>query len=209
MVSTYLYVPNLIGYGRIIFVCLAAYYAFSNWMLAVLLYSISMWLDAIDGAAARYFNQSSAFGQQLDMLTDRLSTLGLNFVLAIVFQEFWYVFLSFAVLDLASHWIHMICSVQKGSKTHKAGEHWFLRFYYTFSVMKIPALLILCVGQETWLLTVYCLGFVEYDDVLWDSLIILQWISLPFFVLKQFGNLVQLKEGLSFLVSLAELSSKL
>jgi len=209
MVSTYFYVPNLIGYGRIIFAIIAARYAFENWERAVLLYSISMWLDAVDGTAARFFDQASAFGAQLDMLTDRLSTMGLNFVLAIVHQDFWYVFLSFAVIDLGSHWIHMICSVQKGKNTHKAGEHWFLKFYYTFSIMKIPALLILCVGQETWLLMIYCLGFVEYEDPMRNGMLVLQWVSLPFFTLKQFGNLVQLKEGLSFLVSLDELAAKI
>lgn len=204
MVSVWLYIPNIIGYGRILFAILAGNFAFSYWQAAVVLYSISMWLDALDGTAARHFDQASVFGQQLDMLTDRLSTLGLNFVLAIVYKDYWIVFLSLAVLDLASHWIHMVCSVQKRKNTHKAGEHWFLRFYYTFSVFKISALLLLCVGQETWLLIIYCLGFVEDDDPLRKGMMTLQWVSLPFFVTKQFGNLIQLKEGLSFLVNLEE-----
>jgi CDP-diacylglycerol--inositol 3-phosphatidyltransferase len=40
-------------------------------------YFLSSFLDAFDGMAARYFNQSSTFGGMLDMLTDRIGTSAL------------------------------------------------------------------------------------------------------------------------------------
>ncbi|KAF9435240.1 hypothetical protein BGZ76_006655 [Entomortierella beljakovae] len=42
----------------------------------MLLYSISQLLDAVDGHAARYFNQCSKFGAVLDMVTDSSLTSG-------------------------------------------------------------------------------------------------------------------------------------
>ena len=49
----YFYVPNLIGYARIIFAFLAFHYAYSNYIYFAVCYSISMGLDAFDGMAAR------------------------------------------------------------------------------------------------------------------------------------------------------------
>ena len=40
-----------------------------------LLYSISCLLDALDGTAARYFEQTTQFGAVMDMVTDRCTTL--------------------------------------------------------------------------------------------------------------------------------------
>jgi phosphatidylglycerophosphate synthase len=41
----------------------------------------------LDGLVARRLNQTSTFGGLLDMVTDRCSTLGLLFVLAIDYKE--------------------------------------------------------------------------------------------------------------------------
>lgn len=204
MVSVYLYVPNIIGYFRVLTAVVAAIYAFQNWKVALVLYSVSMWLDAVDGTAARYFNQTSIFGQQLDMLTDRMSTLGLNFVLAVQYRDNWGMFCCFAVVDLVSHWIHMICSVERGNKTHKGGRNWFLNFYYTFPY----ALLLFCVGQETFLLVLYCLGHMEEESIPRQIALGFAWASFPLFVLKQVANVVQLGEGVGFLAELDEFTAK-
>jgi len=220
MVSVYLYVPNLIGYARVLTAIAASIYSFKAWKISVTFYSISMWLDAVDGTAARYFNQTSVFGQQLDMLTDRMSTLGLNFVLAVLYAEQWGVFCALAVVDLVSHWVHMICSVERGNKSHKGGRNWFLNFYYTFPYV----LLLLCVGQETFLLVLYGLGSLDNESAAsgldltnaeagpayWirQVLLGLGWSSFPFFVLKQVANVVQLWEGIQFLGALDEFTNK-
>lgn len=84
------------GYARIASLFIAGYFALINRMYythatlymymyiynvyemccnsafaAVSFYTLSMGLDAVDGKVARYFNQTSSFGAQLDMLSDR------------------------------------------------------------------------------------------------------------------------------------------
>jgi CDP-diacylglycerol--inositol 3-phosphatidyltransferase len=91
------------------------------------LYSISCLLDALDGYAARYFEQSTKFGAVLDMVTDRCTTACL-----IVFQ-------GLISLDLASHYIHMYATLSMGGQgqSHKAvdkARSWILNLYYTNKV---------------------------------------------------------------------------
>jgi CDP-diacylglycerol--inositol 3-phosphatidyltransferase len=79
------YVPNLIGYGRVIstIVSFLLMIAFpERWFLATWLYIFSFVGDLFDGMVARKLNQTSEFGGLLDMVTDRCSTLGLLFVLS-------------------------------------------------------------------------------------------------------------------------------
>lgn len=58
--SPYLYVPNIIGYVRVITGLASVYYAFDSPALAGGLYAFSYWLDAIDGVAARRLGQSTS-----------------------------------------------------------------------------------------------------------------------------------------------------
>jgi CDP-diacylglycerol--inositol 3-phosphatidyltransferase len=69
----FLYIPNLIGYLRIVLAIVSLAFMPSRAELAISLYFISCLLDAADGYAARYFGQSSGFGAVLDMVTDRYS----------------------------------------------------------------------------------------------------------------------------------------
>ena len=62
------------GYSRIILAIASLYYMPLHPRTCSLLYSVSCLLDALDGYAARYFNQSTTFGAVLDMVTDRCST---------------------------------------------------------------------------------------------------------------------------------------
>mmetsp|Transcript_6459 Transcript_6459/g.10854 ORF Transcript_6459/g.10854 Transcript_6459/m.10854 type:complete len:175 (+) Transcript_6459:80-604(+) len=75
-----LYVPNLIGYLRVICTVLSLILMISfpqRWIIAVILYVASFVGDLFDGMAARKFDQCSLFGGLLDMVTDRCSTAGL------------------------------------------------------------------------------------------------------------------------------------
>lgn len=58
MVHVFLYVPNLIGYIRVIGAALSLTYALSEPWTFVWIYTFSMGLDAIDGVAARALKQS-------------------------------------------------------------------------------------------------------------------------------------------------------
>nr|XP_024369466.1 probable CDP-diacylglycerol--inositol 3-phosphatidyltransferase 2 isoform X4 [Physcomitrium patens] len=73
----YLYIPNIIGYARIIANVAAFGVAFTNKKLFAILYFASFVCDELDGRFARMFNQKSTFGAVLDMVTDRVSTAAL------------------------------------------------------------------------------------------------------------------------------------
>ena len=80
-----LYVPNLIGYGRVL--CTLGSFSLmmvapDMWLLAILLYIASFVGDLFDGLLARKLDQTSEYGGMLDMVTDRCSTMGLLFVLS-------------------------------------------------------------------------------------------------------------------------------
>ena len=70
-------------------------------------YSVSFIADAIDGMAARRFNQSSDFGAVLDMVTDRCSTAGFLLLLSHLYPSWKLAFTGLLVLDVGSHWFQM------------------------------------------------------------------------------------------------------
>lgn len=122
------------------------------------LYSISCLLDALDGYAARYYEQSTKFGAVLDMVTDRCTTSCLLVFLAQAFPRWSIVFQGLISLDLASHYMHMYATLSMGgsSQSHKdvsASRSWILRMYYTNKVGILrPDSQVTCVGL-TYLLT--------------------------------------------------------
>lgn len=84
------YIPNLIGYLRIVFTLVSLTTMIispSQWQLASALYVASFVGDLFDGMAARRFNQTSTFGGLMDMVTDRCSTTGLLCVLVREFAD--------------------------------------------------------------------------------------------------------------------------
>lgn len=68
MVSPYLYIPNLIGYGRIVCALVFCMVGSYDPVTSAVMYSVSQLGDLFDGMAARKFNQSTTFGAVLDMV---------------------------------------------------------------------------------------------------------------------------------------------
>jgi len=104
-----------------------------------LLYSISCLLDALDGYAARAYEQSTKFGAVLDMVTDRCTTTCLLVFLAQAFPRFSIVFQGLISLDLASHYMHMYATLSMGGsgQSHKnvnESRSWLLKQYYSNNV---------------------------------------------------------------------------
>ena len=85
-IDVLLYVPNLIGYARVLLTGMFFYYAFDaqSWPLAIACYVASFTLDFFDGYFARLLDQCSRLGQVLDMVTDRVSTAVLLVVLSML-----------------------------------------------------------------------------------------------------------------------------
>lgn len=155
-------------------------------------------MDAIDGVAARHFDQCSQLGQFLDMLTDRMGTLVLMVIICLQNPQFWAFWTFLIVLDIVSHWCQMFVALTIGKKTHKGSENAALDFYYSF-----PALFIACCMNEFCIMAVYMLQTEEYaQSMFWF------WVCVscfPVFVLKQLMNVVQLAHNLN---KLAELDVK-
>lgn len=131
--NVFLFVPNLIGYARILLLGCSFYFMLSDYTLAILLYSLSAFLDAFDGLAARLLDQSSVFGSVLDMLTDRVSTMGLLMTLGHLYSEYFFVFQMLLVIDIVSHWIHFFSASLQGKTSHKVSDRQtnpLMRLYY-------------------------------------------------------------------------------
>ncbi|MQM00429.1 hypothetical protein Taro_033164 [Colocasia esculenta] len=131
-ISVYLYIPNIIGYIRVLMNCLAFALCFSNKRIFAILYFVSFVLDAVDGWFARKFNQVSTFGAVLDMVTDRVSTTCLLVILSHFYSP-GFIFLALLALDISSHWLQMYSTFLSGKASHKDvkdSSNWLFKAYY-------------------------------------------------------------------------------
>lgn len=103
------------------------------------LYSISALLDALDGKAARAYEQSTRFGAVLDMVTDRCTTTCLLVFLASAFPRWSIIYQGLISLDLSSHYMHMYATLAMAGSgaSHKnasSGRNRILNLYYSDNV---------------------------------------------------------------------------
>ena len=127
----FLFIPNIIGYLRFLALFASFFTYHDRPFLTVLLYGISQILDAFDGMAARFFNQSTRFGAVLDMVCDRASNGVFLAILASRLPNYSWIFLGDIVLDLVSHWYQMYVSLLGGAH-HKESKskYTLLNIYY-------------------------------------------------------------------------------
>ncbi|KAI1000492.1 hypothetical protein K3495_g7699 [Podosphaera aphanis] len=158
--NIFLFWPNIIGYTRIVLAFASLYYMPLHPRTCSGLYSLSCLLDALDGLAARYFEQSTRFGAVLDMVTDRCTTACLLVFLSSAWPRWALLFQGLISLDLASHYVHMYATlIMGGSQTsHKSVDRsrsWILNLYYTNKTV----LFIFCALNETFFIALYLLSF--------------------------------------------------
>ncbi|QRW14465.1 CDP-alcohol phosphatidyltransferase [Ceratobasidium sp. AG-Ba] len=179
--NVYLFVPNLIGYTRVILAGISLHYMGTHPGTCTLLYGVSCLLDAVDGQAARALNQTSKFGAVLDMVTDRCTTSCLLCYLASRYTSYATLFQMLITLDFSSHYMHMYSSLVTGSKSHKAVTSEVSRilwYYYNNSVLKSSAsagssvanihqltLFIFCACNELFFVALYLLSFGTYAPI--------------------------------------------
>ncbi|KAJ1309792.1 hypothetical protein OPQ81_006557 [Rhizoctonia solani] len=162
--NVYLFVPNLIGYTRVILVGISLHYMGSHPNTCTLLYGISALLDAVDGQAARALGQTSRFGAVLDMVTDRCATSCLLCYLASRYTSYAAIFQMLITLDFSSHYMHMYSSLVTGSKSHKAvtsDVSRILWYYYNDST----TLFTFCACNELFFVSLYLISFGPYKPV--------------------------------------------
>ena len=144
-----------------------------------LLYSISCLLDALDGVAARHFQQSTRFGAVLDMVTDRCTTACLLVFLSSAFPRWALLFQGLISLDLASHYMHMYATLSMGGsdQSHKKVDQTRSRLLYLYYNNKVSfpslsqhrkrltkttpqnVLFIVCALNELFFIALYLLSF--------------------------------------------------
>ncbi|KAF7194101.1 CDP-diacylglycerol--inositol 3-phosphatidyltransferase [Pseudocercospora fuligena] len=158
--NIFVFVPNLIGYGRIVLCLASLYFMPLHPRRCSFLYSISCLLDAADGIAARKYEQSTRFGAVLDMVTDRCTTTCLLVFLATAKPAYSMIFQGLISLDLASHYMHMYATLVMGGQTqsHKnvdAKRSYIMNLYYTNKAV----LFITCALNELFFIALYLLCF--------------------------------------------------
>ncbi|KAK2629908.1 hypothetical protein QTJ16_000728 [Diplocarpon rosae] len=158
--NIFLFYPNIIGYVRIVLAFASLYYMPLHPRTCSLLYSISCLLDALDGYAARHFEQSTRFGAVLDMVTDRCTTACLLVFLSSAWPRWALLFQGLISLDLASHYVHMYATlIMGGSETsHKKvdkSRSYILNLYYTNKTV----LFLFCALNEVFFIALYLLSF--------------------------------------------------
>ncbi|KAF3071133.1 CDP-diacylglycerol-inositol 3-phosphatidyltransferase [Daldinia childiae] len=158
--NIFLFWPNIIGYSRIVLAIASLYYMPLHPRTCSILYSISCLLDALDGYAARYFEQSTKFGAVLDMVTDRCTTSCLLVFLSSAFPRWAIVFQGLITIDFASHYMHMYATLAMGGSetSHKnvdKSRSWLLNLYYTNKVV----LFVCCALNEIFFIALYLLSF--------------------------------------------------
>ncbi|XP_057517827.1 CDP-diacylglycerol--inositol 3-phosphatidyltransferase 1-like isoform X1 [Amaranthus tricolor] len=200
MLTIYLYVPNIIGYIRVLMNCFAFAICFSHKGVFSVLYFVSFVCDGIDGWFARKLNQVSTFGAVLDMVTDRISTACLLVLLSQIYRP-GLVFLSLLALDIASHWFQMYSTFLSGKVSHKDvkdSSSWLFRLYYGNRMF----MAFCCVSCEVLYIILFLLAKSQNEDLLNVivssgrqslALFILEALALFGWAVKQAVNVIQLK----------------
>lgn len=219
-----LYIPNLIGYARIICALMAFAMSSTSVYMTLALYFLSFACDELDGRAARLLGQQSTMGAVLDMVTDRVATCGLVTVLygriverpgllkgitpewvcgGDLKQVQVVVLIGLMFLDVISHWFHMYASLAtqglgSSHKTTQEKDPWLIQMYYKHRLLMGYC----CVSVEVEYLVMYAMTFPE---------VVAQWGSIahgvailcgPGFVLKQVAHGIQLVHACAKLVEL-------
>lgn len=158
--NIFLFVPNLIGYARIVLGLVSFYYMPFDYVKASICYLLSGFLDAFDGHAARALNQSTKFGAILDQITDRCATMILLTVLCGFYPQHAIWFQLSMIIDIASHWIHTWASLMQGKTSHKfmdPSANPILKLYYTSRTVLFG----FCAANELFYAGLYLLHFTE------------------------------------------------
>lgn len=188
----WLYVPNLIGYIRIVLSVLA-FLNFKKPTTFFAYYFTGFVLDGADGLAARKLNQSSQFGAQLDMLTDRCATAALLTLLAHLYPKAAPLCFLLVFLDGYSHWMQMVAGMCAHTGSHKsATTSKILKLYYWR-----PCLTVVCSLNEMCFLMLYMKAFSEGPSFATGMSVfdVMLWMAAPVCFAKQMISLWQIRSA--------------
>ncbi|KAJ7740670.1 phosphatidylinositol synthase [Mycena maculata] len=206
--NVFLFIPNLIGYTRIILAAVSLHFMSYHPIYCTVAYCVSCLLDAVDGQAARFLNQTSKFGAVLDMVTDRCTTSCLLCYLSSAYPVYATFFQFLIALDFSSHYMHMYSSLVTGQRSHKLvkGEVSRILWWYYNDPL---TLFVVCAGNELFFVSLYLMKwtvkpFSLLEDIPWIGGITyaqtFALLSFPIFFIKNFINVVQLWKASKILV---------
>jgi len=208
--NVFLFVPNLIGYSRIILAAASLHFMSYHPKYCTIAYCVSCLLDAVDGQAARALGQASKFGAVLDMVTDRCTTSCLLCYLSSAYPDYALLFQFLMSLDFSSHYMHMYSSLVIGSKSHKlvtSDVSRILWLYYNDSRI----LFFMCAGNEVFFVALYLMKWIKTPMEIFSSYPLLSHLTWPYLlailsgpvcITKNIINLVQLWKASKILVGL-------
>jgi CDP-diacylglycerol--inositol 3-phosphatidyltransferase len=154
--NVFLFIPNIIGYFRYLFIIAAIFTYRDHPLLTILFAGLSSVLDAFDGMAARKFGQSTNFGAVLDMVCDRAADAVILSFLGALYPQYAIIFYGDILLDLTSHWYQMYAALSTGEHHKKSPSRFkLLNIYYSNK----PVLFTLCAGNGLFMLVCYVTYF--------------------------------------------------
>jgi len=195
-----LYVPNLIGYIRLVSLFIVPFFILHAPIISVCLYFFSASLDALDGYLARRLGQESYVGAVLDYTIDRATLAVLQMTLALIYIPIWGFFAFVLILDMVSHISHVYTSLFLKRRHHKEiidNQSKLLKLYYS----NRRVLFLTCFFHDLWFGFVYLHHF--YPNQIWIKAGVV--LILPFFLLKTIIHILQLWDSLASLIKLDEL----
>ncbi|CAK1541540.1 unnamed protein product [Leptosia nina] len=202
--NIFIFVPNIIGYARIILALISFYYMPTHCALAVVCYIVSALLDAIDGHAARYFNQSTRFGGMLDQLTDRAGTAALMMTLATFYTQYTFWFQISMIIDICCHWLYLHTTILQGKTSHKfidMSENPIMHMYYTNKTV----LFLMCAGNEAFYASLYISHFYSGFKILGVGIFpLIAVLSAPVAIVK---TLISVLHGIVASMNLATIDN--
>jgi len=184
--NVFLFLPNLIGYTRILLALFSFWLMPSSYALAATFYLLSGLLDAVDGYAARRFGQRSRFGAMLDLITDMCNTMCLLTTLSTFYPSFIFLFQLSMTINIASHWLHTHTSLLKGAKSHKSVDpkgNMLMQIYYTNRTV----LFSMVAGNELFYTSLYLVHFFPGQPLLY----FIAFVTFPVAVAKTAQALLQ------------------
>ena len=187
--SIYFYVPNLICYLRVIIILIPLATAFKYPIITICACIISISLDALDGAIARYLGQESRLGQLLDYAVDRASLTICCTILAVLIPAYWWFFTLIAATDISSHFAHLygtVFSKEKHHKTTSRRQNRLLRAYYEQRMVMFFA----CASHDLLLAAIYLDHF--FHSAFTSYMMI---ICIPGFAFKSWIHLLQIAQS--------------
>ncbi|KAL9980296.1 hypothetical protein ACROYT_G008859 [Oculina patagonica] len=191
MQKIYFFVPNLIGYVRIVLNLAAFYFMLHKPFLTIILhFTGGILLDVADGVSARYFNQCSSYGDLLDFLVDRCGRIGMMMALCVFYPQYLFVFQLLVCLEITgslSNYYRCALLTHSNNTFKKTCSYdpWLLRIFF-----EEPITTLVIIGQDMCVAMFYLLHFSPGPAVtlagtscsLW---VLFAWICAPFLIYRQ------------------------